>query len=126
MSRRRARLRRFPSGSMLVPTPTPPATRQGSGVAASGVLVSERSGNAREEGALGAAALLDADPGLTAIMCTSDILAFGALDALASRAIEVPARITVTGFDDVPAASSAGLTTVRQPMERKGRAAVEA
>lgn len=93
---------------------------------ASGVLITERPGNAREEGALGTAALLAADPGLTAIMCTSDILAFGALDELASRAIEVPARITVTGFDDVPAASSAGLTTVRQPMEGKGRAAVEA
>ncbi len=99
---------------------------EAAGVDAAGVLVSERPGNAREEGALGAAALLDAGPGLTAIMCTSDILAFGALDELASRAVEVPARVTVTGFDDVPAASSAGLTTVRQPMERKGYAAVEA
>lgn len=96
------------------------------GVDAAGVLVSERPGNAREEGALGAAALLDAEPGLTAILCTSDILAFGALDELASRSIGVPGQLTVTGFDDVPAASSAGLTTVRQPMEGKGRAAVEA
>jgi DNA-binding LacI/PurR family transcriptional regulator len=31
----------------------------------------------------------------------------------------------VTGFDDVPAAAGAGLTTVRQPMERKGRLAIE-
>jgi DNA-binding LacI/PurR family transcriptional regulator len=90
-----------------------------------GVLVTERPANSRDEGALGARALLAALPGLTAIMCTSDILALGVLDELAERRIPVGAGLTVTGFDDVPAAGHAGLTTVRQPLEGKGRAAIE-
>jgi DNA-binding LacI/PurR family transcriptional regulator len=94
-------------------------------VASAGVLVTERPANSRDEGALGAAALLDRVPELTAIMCTSDILALGVLDALAGRGIAVGVEITVTGFDDVPAAGHARLTTVRQPLEGKGRAAVE-
>lgn len=31
----------------------------------------------------------------------------------------------MTGFDDVPEAAAAGLTTVRQPAEEKGRIAAE-
>jgi DNA-binding LacI/PurR family transcriptional regulator len=89
------------------------------------VTVTERDSNHRTSGAQGAAALLDADPSLTAIMCTSDILAFGALDELAARGISVPGGVTVTGFDDVPASEGLGLTTVHQPMEAKGRAAIE-
>jgi DNA-binding LacI/PurR family transcriptional regulator len=89
------------------------------------MLVTERDSNQREAGALGAAALLEADPQLTAIMGTSDIMAFGVLDELSARGIAVPDDITVTGFDDVPAATEVNLTTVRQPLEQKGRAAIE-
>jgi DNA-binding LacI/PurR family transcriptional regulator len=89
------------------------------------VVVAERDSNHRTSGALGTAALLDADPSLTAIVCTSDILAFGALDELAARGLSVPDDVTVTGFDDVPAAEGLGLTTVHQPLEQKGRAAIE-
>jgi DNA-binding LacI/PurR family transcriptional regulator len=96
-----------------------------SGASLKEVVVTERQSNHRAAGALGAAALLDVHPDLTAIMCTSDILAFGALDELAARGIVVPDDVTVTGFDDVPAAGEFGLTTVRQPMEDKGRAAIE-
>jgi DNA-binding LacI/PurR family transcriptional regulator len=95
------------------------------GVPEPGLLVSERGRNARHEGALAAAALLSADSQLTAIMCTSDILALGVLDELAARRPEAGAQLTVTGFDDVPAAAAVGLTTIRQPMERKGRLAIE-
>jgi DNA-binding LacI/PurR family transcriptional regulator len=56
----------------------------------------------------------------TAIMCTSDALAFGVLAELAERGIDVPAEITVTGFDDVPGALERGLTTVNQPTHEKG------
>jgi DNA-binding LacI/PurR family transcriptional regulator len=35
----------------------------------------------------------------------------------------VPGDISVTGFDDVPAAAPAGLTTIRQPLQEKGREA---
>jgi len=85
------------------------------------VLVTERPANSREEGAAAASALLQARPDLTAIMATSDILALGVLDQLAALGRE----LTVTGFDDIPAAAAAGLTTVRQPLAGKGRAAIE-
>lgn len=85
------------------------------------VLVTEREANSREEGAAAAVALLDAHPDLTAIMGTSDIMALGVLDALTARGRE----LTVSGFDDIPAAAGAGLTTVRQPLAGKGRIAIE-
>ena len=42
-----------------------------------------------------------------------------------SRAVDVPDEVTVTGFDGVPAAERAELTTIRQPTLDKGRAAGE-
>jgi DNA-binding LacI/PurR family transcriptional regulator len=74
-------------------------------------------------GQAGAAALLDRDPELTAIVCTSDVLAIGALSEASRRSIRVPDALTVTGFDGVPDAERLGLTTVRQPMLEKGRTA---
>ncbi|MDQ2838243.1 MAG: LacI family DNA-binding transcriptional regulator [Actinomycetota bacterium] len=94
-------------------------------VAGASVAVTERTANSRDEGALGAAALLSTCAELTAIMCTSDILALGVLDELAARGIVAGRDLTVTGFDDVPAAAVAGLTTVHQPLEGKGRSAIE-
>jgi DNA-binding LacI/PurR family transcriptional regulator len=85
------------------------------------VLVAERGANSREDGARAAAQLLTADSELTAIMCATDILAFGVLDELAARGI----NLCVTGFDDIPAAAGAALTTVRQPLAGKGRTAIE-
>src|SRR5882757_3265004 len=49
------------------------------------------------------------------------VLAFGVIEAMRRRGL-VPGRdISVTGFDDIPAAEGAGLTTVRQPIRDKGR-----
>ncbi|MCW2540311.1 MAG: LacI family transcriptional regulator [Frankiales bacterium] len=95
------------------------------GVSLRDAVIVERRRHSREEAALGAAALLDARPDITAIMATSDIMAFGVLDELAARAVRPGLDVTVTGFDDVPEAAVAGLTTVRQPLEAKGRAAIE-
>jgi DNA-binding LacI/PurR family transcriptional regulator len=88
-------------------------------------VVSERPYNSRDDGMRGAADLLQAFPKMTAIMCITDILALGVLEVLHSRGIAVPEQLTVTGFDDVREAESAGLTTVRQPLEEKGRLAIE-
>ena len=41
------------------------------------------------------------------------------------RGLTVPDDLTITGFDGVPEAERAGLTTVRQPVLEKGRAAGE-
>ncbi len=51
----------------------------------------------------------------------SDVLAFGAFDALKERGLRAGVDVSVTGFDDLPAAGEAGLTTVRQPIREKGQ-----
>jgi DNA-binding LacI/PurR family transcriptional regulator len=79
--------------------------------------------NAFASGRTAAELVLDTQDRPTAIVGLSDVLALGAMDAMRTRGL-VPGRdITVTGFDDVPAAEAAGLTTVRQPIAEKGRLA---
>jgi len=98
------------------------------GLAAAGVdwadvPVEERFDNSTAAGAAAAAALLDRHPDLTALACTTDVFALAAIEAGRRRGWRVPADLSVTGFDDVPEAATAGLTTVRQPMLEKGRVA---
>lgn len=95
------------------------------GVDWSGVPVVERFDHTVEAGDAAAAALLATHPDLTAIVCTSDILALGVLRHAGERGLSVPDDLTVTGFDGVPEAERAGLTTVRQPLRDKGRTAGE-
>jgi DNA-binding LacI/PurR family transcriptional regulator len=61
-----------------------------------------------------------------AIVCATDQEALVAMDTLVAADIRVPARVAVTGFDGTVAGRFATphLTTVRQPMEEVGRAAV--
>jgi DNA-binding LacI/PurR family transcriptional regulator len=73
--------------------------------------------NDPEEGAAGLRALLARDPGITAVLCSTDQMALGVLGAAAEAGC---ADLSVVGFDDVPAAALAGLTTVRQPLLEKG------
>lgn len=63
----------------------------------------------------------------TAIFGRNDYTAFGVLQALRERHVEVPEDISVAGFDDVPLARQVvpGLTTVSQPTEQQGRLAAE-
>lgn len=71
--------------------------------------------------------LLMADHRPTAILALSDIVAFGAVDALHDLGVSVPHDVSVTGFDDL--AESAWLrprlTTVRQAIATKGRTAAD-
>lgn len=62
-----------------------------------------------------------------ALFCASDVIAFGALDALRTAGISVPGEISVVGFDDIPMSAWAAfnLTTVRQPRRRMVKEAVE-
>ena len=68
---------------------------------------------------------LQANPRITALMCTADVLALSAMDYLRARGIYAPGQMTVTGFDGVPEATNRGLTTVAQPSLQKGRRAGE-
>ncbi|MBB5957650.1 DNA-binding LacI/PurR family transcriptional regulator [Saccharothrix tamanrassetensis] len=92
-----------------------------------GVPVWECAGSSRELGRTGARALLSSTPRPTALLCASDELAFGALQAVRDLSLAVPRDVSVVGFDDVPAAehSDPPLTTVRQPLTEKGRRAGE-
>jgi signal transduction histidine kinase/DNA-binding LacI/PurR family transcriptional regulator len=60
---------------------------------------------------------------LNAIAAANDRMAFGVLEALQQRGIQVPDTIALTGFDDVREAQSMGvpLTTVHQSFYRAGR-----
>jgi DNA-binding LacI/PurR family transcriptional regulator len=89
------------------------------------VPVIERFEHSVDAGQDAAAELLTNHPGVTAVVCTSDVLALGALRYAAERGLSVPEELTVTGFDGVPEAERAGLTTVRQPLLEKGRVAGE-
>ncbi|MEL7832667.1 LacI family DNA-binding transcriptional regulator [Fodinibius sp. Rm-B-1B1-1] len=60
---------------------------------------------------------------LTAVFCTGDTLAMGALSALNAENISVPDEMAVVGFDDLPFAQYTipSLTTVKQPITKKGK-----
>ncbi|HEV8550046.1 MAG TPA: substrate-binding domain-containing protein [Polyangiaceae bacterium] len=59
---------------------------------------------------------------IDAVAAANDYMAFGVIDELSRRRIEVPDQVAVVGFDDMPLARihSPSLTTVRQPLERLG------
>lgn len=61
-----------------------------------------------------------------ALVCADDLIAVGAVQCLRQRGIRVPDEVAVTGFDDtvLATASRPQLTTVRQPLDLLGRAAV--
>jgi alanine racemase len=63
----------------------------------------------------------------TAIVAMSDIIAIGLMDAAKTHRLHLPRDLSVVGFDDLPDARHMrpGLTTVRQPVEEKGRLAAE-
>jgi len=62
----------------------------------------------------------------TAVLCMSDAMAIGAMRAARERRLAVPADISIVGFDDVDIAqyTDPPLTTVHQPISRKGEEAV--
>ncbi len=81
----------------------------------------------RDSGAMAVRELLDnrglGTKAVDAIVSANDYMAFGAMDELRHRGIDVPGDVAVTGFDDLDASRSVAppLTTVRQPVEALGR-----
>jgi DNA-binding LacI/PurR family transcriptional regulator len=79
--------------------------------------------NSPENGAAAMRALLARDSRPTAVFCDTDRLALGAIAAVREAGLSVPGDVSVVGFDDIPEAEAARLTTVRQPLLEKGLAA---
>ena len=71
-------------------------------------------------------AMLDDGHRPTAILGTTDIAAIGAIHACALRGLSVPGDVSITGFDDLPAARYVmpQLTTVAHPYRAIARHAV--
>jgi DNA-binding LacI/PurR family transcriptional regulator len=65
--------------------------------------------------------------GVTGIICASDPLALGAIRAVRRAGMRVPEDVSVVGYDDSAfmSCTEPPLTTVRQPIEPMGRAAIE-
>jgi len=65
--------------------------------------------------------------GVSAVVAFNDLMALGVLDRLRQRGVDVPGDLSVVGFDDVQVATlvSPALTTVRAPLARLGRRAVD-
>ncbi|KAB1503027.1 substrate-binding domain-containing protein [Corynebacterium sp. 320] len=85
------------------------------------VPIVERHINNRETAYSAAQELLTAHPELTAVICTTDSMAMGVLEYTRDQGISIPDDLSVTGFDGIPQAIAAGITTVRQPSREKGR-----
>ena len=64
--------------------------------------------------------------GVTGIICASDVLALGAVRAVRRAGLIVPDDVSVVGYDDSAWLNSTDppLTTIRQPIESIGKAAV--
>lgn len=71
--------------------------------------------------------LLDRADRPTGVVCMSDELAAGVLDAAAARGVDVPGQLSVVGFDDTRQAAweSADLTTISQPLAEMAARSVE-
>ena len=57
-------------------------------------------------------------PQPTAVICSSDLMALGAVSEAQRRGLTVPRDLSVVGFDDIPHAAycTPALTTLAQPI----------
>jgi DNA-binding LacI/PurR family transcriptional regulator len=80
------------------------------------------------DGHRGLQELLSRGVGFDAVFAASDLIAIGAVHALAAAGLRVPHDVAVVGFDDVPTARFANppLTTVMQDTKRAGEMLVDA
>ncbi len=72
-----------------------------------------------------AARLLAVHPDLTAVICLNDRMAMGVIQYARGIGLDVPNRLSVVGYDDIPmaAAFSPPITTIDQRAPELGRAA---
>ncbi|AJW97117.1 periplasmic binding s and sugar binding domain of LacI family protein [Burkholderia gladioli] len=78
-----------------------------------------------ESGYSSAMALLNGPNPVTAIVAGNDTVALGVFEAATRQGINVPQKLSIIGFDDMPLAGSPliALTSIRQPVESMARTA---
>lgn len=83
--------------------------------------------SSEEDGYAAAQTLLSRGLKFDAIFAASDLIAIGAMRALAERGLSVPGDVSIVGFDDIPTARFANpaLTTVYQNTQRAGEMLVD-
>jgi DNA-binding LacI/PurR family transcriptional regulator len=93
------------------------------GIADDAVRVIDASANTRRAGEQALTELLKGAQPPTAVFGVTDVLALGALAGAANAGVNVPADISVVGFDDIDdaARSTPSLTTVAQGLLDQGR-----
>jgi DNA-binding LacI/PurR family transcriptional regulator/signal transduction histidine kinase len=81
----------------------------------------------RESGAEAAARLLESRHPFDALICMNDSMALGAMEVLRDAGVRVPHDVALAGFDGIEDGSAVTppLTTVMQPLEEVGAAAVD-
>ncbi|NQV06308.1 LacI family DNA-binding transcriptional regulator [bacterium] len=98
-------------------------------IAASGLAVPggyvRRVAHGMEDAATAMGELLALPDPPTAIFATSDLIAYGAIEAARARGVRVPGDLSVVGFDDIAMSAHIGLTTVRQPLFESGSRSAE-
>ena len=71
--------------------------------------------------------LVALDDSPTAICCSNDVVAIALIGELAAQGVEVPADISIIGFDDIPTAAHPriSLTTVHFDAQATGEVVIE-
>jgi LacI family repressor for deo operon, udp, cdd, tsx, nupC, and nupG len=85
----------------------------------------ERTNFSMESARLAAGKLIER--GVTGMICASDVLALGSIRAARRLGLDVPRDVSIVGYDDsvLMTCTDPPLTTVRQPIEMMGQAAVD-
>ena len=83
--------------------------------------------SSEDSGYAAAQALLARGLPFDAVFAASDLIAIGAMHALAGHGLRIPEDVAVVGFDDIPAARIAtpALTTINQNTTLAGELLVE-
>ncbi|MDA3901328.1 MAG: LacI family DNA-binding transcriptional regulator [Spirochaetes bacterium] len=71
--------------------------------------------------------ILEQEPDIDGVVCCSDLLALGAVEALSDSGRSVPEEVSVVGFGDYPVAQmvSPAITTIKQDIWKAGEQMVE-
>jgi DNA-binding LacI/PurR family transcriptional regulator len=97
------------------------------GLAADPILQVDAAESTEQAGYAAMQTLLARNAPFDAVFAASDLIAIGAMGALAARGIKVPEQVAVAGFDDIPMARflNPPLTTVLQDTKLAGETLVD-